>query len=243
MTETVQNLLDEIEKISDPLRASHAQRFFKTGPGQYGEGDVFVGITMPQLRRICRQYKGLNLNEIQKLLDSPIHEHRMAALVIMSDVAPKRSLKQRKELFALYLKNLDFERINNWDLVDVSAKSIVGDYCADTTFEPLLELAHTPDLWKKRVAIVATFAFLARNDASPTIKIAEVLLDDKHDLLQKAVGWLLREMGKRVSEQDLILFLDKHASSMPRTTLRYAIERFPQEVRQHYMQMRHLHNF
>ena len=228
-------LLRELDQHSDPNRAEICMRFFKTGPGQYGEGDKFIGITMPMLRKVCKKYKNLPIDDLQKLLDSDIHEFRMAALVIMSDVYKHVNDERKQELYDLYIKNLKKGRINNWDLIDISCPHIVGEYALANGVDILFELARSNDLWQKRVGMVSTFRFLRDGEDSVTYKIAEILKDDKHDLIQKAVGWMLREAGKRVSEHNLMQFLELHAATMPRTELRYAIERLDLERRIYFM--------
>lgn len=231
------NLQAELDKNSDPLRAVHSQRFFKTGKGEYGEGDVFVGITMPDLRRICKSYRDISTNDLQVLLNSKIHEHRMAAVVIMSDIS-KRS--PSKELFDLYLKNVLSNRINNWDLIDVSAKYVIGNYLLGKNKDILYELANSNHLWSKRVAVLSTFGHLDSEYTEDAMKLADILLYDNHDLIQKAVGWMLREIGKRVDQQLLIEFLDLNANKMPRTTLRYAIEHLTIQRKQYYMNLKNV---
>lgn len=228
-------LLRELDQHSDPNRAEHSLRFFKTGPGEYGEGDRFIGITMPMLRKICKKYKNLPLKDLQFLLDSEIHEFRMAAVVIMSDTYKASEDGQKKKLFELYLKNLKKGRINNWDLIDVSCPHVVGEYALAKGADILFSLAKSNNLWEKRVGMISTFRFLRAGEDEVTYKIAEILIDDKHDLIQKAVGWMLREAGKRVSEDNLIEFLELRASTMPRTSLRYAIERLGPELRGYFM--------
>ncbi len=233
-----QQLIHELSQHADDQRAIHALRFFKTAPGQYGEGDVFIGITMPDLRKVCKKYHDLQMSDFEKLLANPIHEHRMAAVVIMSDMFKKQDEAGKRAFFNLYIKATKANQINNWDLVDVSARYVVGAYLLDKPRKILYELARTDHLWSKRVAILATPAFYVRGDASDTLALAEILLYDTHDLMHKAVGWMLREVGKYVDESLLTSFLDVHAKTMPRTTLRYAIERLTPEQRAHYMQLK-----
>ena len=231
-------IVSELSKSADTARAVKSQRFFKTGKGQYGHGDVFIGITMPALRKVCKHHRDLAIADLQRLLDSPIHEHRMAAVVIMSDIYKKSSPVMQDDLYLLYIRNTRNDRINNWDLVDVSAPGLVGEYLLDKDPMPLYELACSDHLWSKRVAILSTFAFLYAGDPTHTIAIAKILLHDPHDLIQKAVGWLLREMGKRVDESLLVDFLNAHAKEMPRTMLRYSVERLSKVQKQHYMNVR-----
>ncbi len=233
-----QQLMHELSQHADDQRAIHALRFFKTAPGQYGEGDVFIGITMPDLRKVCKKYHDLQISDFKKLLASPIHEHRMAAVVIMSDMFKKQDEAGKRAFFNLYIEATKANQINNWDLVDVSARYVVGAYLLDKPRDILYELARTDHLWSKRVAMLATPAFFVRGDTSDTLALAEILLYDTHDLMHKAVGWMLREVGKYVDESLLTSFLDVHASTMPRTTLRYAIERLTPEQRAHYRQLK-----
>ncbi len=234
---SVDTLLSELHACADPIRAQHALRFFKTGKGQYGEGDEFIGITMPALRAICKQHRDLSVQELRTLLQSPIHEHRMAAVVIMSDVFKKKTPSEQQELYELYLEGVRKNYINNWDLVDVSAKNVVGAYLLHRPRDILYTLARSNHLWSKRVAILSTPAFYVKGDPTDTLALAEILLYDSHDLMHKAVGWMLREVGKYVDEALLTEFLDKHAATMPRTTLRYAIERLSTQKKKHYMNL------
>jgi 3-methyladenine DNA glycosylase AlkD len=234
---SLDSLHAELDKYSDPIRAVQSQRFFKTGKGEYGEGDVFVGITMPDLRRICKSYRDISTDDLQVLLNSKIHEHRMAAVVIMSDITKNNP---RKDLYDLYLKNVLSNRINNWDLIDVSAKYVVGNYLLGKEKNILYELANSNHLWSKRVAVLSTFGHLDSEYTDDAMKLADILLYDNHDLIQKAVGWMLREIGKRVDQKLLLGFLDEHASTMPRTTLRYAIEHLTNQQKQYYMNLKNI---
>jgi len=235
---TAEDVIRELELLSDPIRAVNSLRFFKTGPGQYGEGDQFIGVTMPDLRNCCKQFSGLKLSEIQILLSSPIHEHRMAALVLMTNNYKKASDDTKKELYKMYLDNLQKGNINNWDLIDVSCPHIVGAYSYEHSEDILYELAVTDNIWQKRVGIISTFYYLAKGVDEHTYKIAKILLNDPHDLIQKAVGWALREAGKRCNESNLTNFLDINATTMPRTALRYSIERLPEELKLHFMKLK-----
>jgi 3-methyladenine DNA glycosylase AlkD len=224
----------DLQQLGSPEKAAFLCRFFKTGKGQYGEGDVFLGITMPEIREIVKKYPTLTIEEWTELLHSPYHEFRMAALIGLM----KRFQKSKKDettqhiIFEIYLSNLDY--INNWDLVDVTCRDIIGAYLLNKDRSILYDLAHRPHLWAQRVAIVSTWYFISRNQFSDTIRIAEILLTHTHDLIHKAVGWMLREVGKR---DELVLeeFLDTHIKQMPRTALRYAIERFPESKRKYYL--------
>ena len=232
---TAGDVQQEIQHCARADYAASLQRFFKTGPGQYGEGDVFVGVRMPDVRMVCKKFKALELAEIQKLYDSGIHEHRMAAGIILTYQFPKADDKKRQAIYKLYLKNVRRGRVNNWDLVDLTAPNIVGEYLQDKPRAVLFELAASDSLWERRVAMLACFSFIARGEPDTALEIGEILLHDKHDLIQKAVGWMLREVGKRIDRKLLTNFLDKHAGSMPRTALRYAIEHLPPEMRAHYL--------
>jgi len=231
------SLVSDLDEHSDPVRAQHSQRFFKTGKGEYGEGDVFIGLTMPDLRKVCRDYRNLSLDDLQKLLDSPIHEHRVSAVVIMSEIMPKSDEIKQKALYELYIKNVRNDRINNWDIIDISARKVVGVYLLGKSKDILFELASTDHLWSKRTALLSTFMHFDRDDEylETSLKLADMLVYDDHDLIQKAVGWMLREIGKRVDEQLLYDFLDKYAATMPRTALRYALEQVPANKKQLYM--------
>jgi 3-methyladenine DNA glycosylase AlkD len=220
----------EMEKLKNPKQAEVLQRFFKTGKGQYGYGDIFLGIKVPVQRKVAQKYLELELKHLQKLLNSKIHEHRLTALFILVDLYKKA--KNKKEIFDFYLQNT--KGINNWDLVDLSAPQIVGDYLLDKPRKVLYKLAKSKHLWEKRIAILATHAFIKKGEFEDTLKIAEILLKDKHDLIHKAVGWMLREVGKR-SQKTEEKFLNKFYKEMPRTMLRYAIERFSEEKRKYYM--------
>ena len=230
MALTAQDFKAALREHATPAQAKTAAWFFKTAPGQYGEGDQFIGVRVPQIRAVCKQFKELPLTEITKLLQSSIHEHRLAAVILLNG----QYAQQPDQVLKLYLQALDDGHINNWDIVDTSCEHIVGAHVRLHGGNLLDKLAGK-DLWHKRVAMVSTFAWLKNGEPGPTIEIAEKLLHDKHDLLQKAVGWMLREMGKRVDEALLTDFLDQHAHEMPRTQLRYAVERLPQHRRKHYM--------
>lgn len=209
-------------------------RFFKTGKGQYAEGDIFVGVTVPTTRKICKKYHEMDVVEIEKCLDNPIHEVRLAAVIIMAEKSKKGSGALKKTLFDLYLRRTD--RINNWDIVDVSCRDVVGAYLLDKPRDILYKLAKSDSLWERRIAMVSTLAFMRAGQDADVYKIATLLLMDKHDLIHKAVGWMLREAGKKVSRANLVAFLNQHAKTMPRTALRYAIEHFDPETRQKFMQ-------
>ena len=230
---------------ADPVRAENVARFFKTGPGDYGEGDRFIGVTVPAQRVIARRFRDLPLDEVDTLLTSPIHEERLTALIILVDQFERSSRAgsssaaiRHKRIFRLYLKRLRF--INNWDLVDTSAGPIVGSWLAAHPDALLLpRLARSRSLWSRRVAMIATFHDIARGDHREAIRIARILVQDREDLIHKAVGWMLREVGKRASLPALKRFLAQHAATMPRTMLRYAIERLPPPERRRWMRVPH----
>lgn len=234
MDKTVLQIRQEIKKHADPQKGKFLQRFFKTGKGEYAEHDVFIGITVPTSRLIAKKYKSLPLVLVKKLLTSRIHEERLIALLILIEQFKKGDEQLRKKIYDIYLANTQY--INNWDLIDLSADRIVGEFLFhEKEIAALRELAGSESMWERRIAIMATFAFIKKGESAPTFQLAELLLHDKHDLIHKAVGWLLREVGKRVSEEEEVKFLAKHYKIMPRTMLRYAIERFPQETRKKYL--------
>ena len=208
------------------------RRFFKTGTGEYAEGDIFLGITVPVLRKMAKQFKDIELKSAIGLLRSSIHEERLLALLILILKYRGSNEKGKQKIYRAYLKNTKY--INNWDLVDVTAKHIVGDYLRDKDKSVLYKLARSHFLWDRRIAILSTFNFIEDHQFGETIKIAGLLLSDRHDLIHKAVGWMLREVGKRNLETEEN-FLKLHHKSMPRTMLRYAIERFPEPKRQKYL--------
>lgn len=232
---TADSLKIELQKYASDYDAVFLQRFFKTGPGQYGEGDVFIGVRVPQTRKVCREFKDLPLAEIDKLINSPVHEHRLAALIIAANRFKKAAEEERRQLYDFYISALRRGRINNWDLIDTSCDPIVGQYLMDKPKDVLRRLAVSEMLWERRASIMATFAFIKAGKYEETIKITKILLHDKEDLIQKAVGWMLREVGKRADEQTLLEFLDQHAHEMPRTMLRYSIEKLSNEKRLFYM--------
>lgn len=222
----------ELNQLADPVRAVHSLRFFKTGPGQYGEGDKFLGLTVPQMRGLVRKYRGFDDADALKLLESPWHEERLVALLLLVDGYERGDESRRNRIHRAYLANT--RQINNWDLVDCSAEYIVGAHLRSEDPGLLEQLAQSDNLWERRIAIVSTFHFIKRNEFGPTLKIAGLLLRDSHDLIHKAVGWMLREVGKR-DRSVLDRFLAKRYQKMPRTMLRYAIERHPERVRKQYL--------
>jgi 3-methyladenine DNA glycosylase AlkD len=228
----MEELEKEINKQADKERAKHSQRFFKTGKGEYGEGDIFIGIIVPKQREIAKKFKDLSLDEIQKLLDSRIHEKRLIGLIILVEKYRKANEYLKRIIVYFYLKNT--KNINNWDLVDLSASYIIGDYLIDKDRKILYKLAKSKYLWEKRIAIISTATFIRNNEYKDTIKISELLLKDKHDLIHKAVGWMLREVGKR-NKKELTKFLNRYYKIMPRTMLRYSIEKLNKHEREKYL--------
>jgi 3-methyladenine DNA glycosylase AlkD len=229
---TVKDAQDQLRKLADPVLAASAIRFFKTGPGEYGENDVFLGLRAATLRQLAKEHQGLPLEEVEMLLQSEVHEGRALALLVLVRVVAKAPDSLRKQVYDLYRANTRY--VNNWDLVDVSAPTLVGGYLVDKSRKPLVVFAKSKNLWERRIAIVATQHFIRRDDFADTLKIARMLLNDEEDLIHKAVGWMLREVGKR-DQPTLVDFLGEHYAQMPRTMLRYAIERFPVNRRQAYL--------
>jgi 3-methyladenine DNA glycosylase AlkD len=226
-------LVKELENAANQADAVFLQHFFKTGPGEYGEGDRFLGIRVPKTRQIASYYqKELNISDLEELLSNKWHEIRLVALIIMVNRFKKSDLNVQTELYNLYLKHIGIG-INNWDLVDISCPNIVGAYLFDKDREPLYKLAKG-NLWQKRVSIISSFYFIRQGDPIETYNLAETLIYEKHDLLQKAVGWALREMGKTDGHL-LKQFLDKYAPTMPRTALRYSLEKMDQNEKAKYM--------
>lgn len=230
------NLLEirkEIKKQANPKQAVILQRFFKTGEGEYGEGDIFYGIKVPVQRTIAKHFKDLAFQDLKKLISSKVHEERLIAAFILVDQYKRGDEKKKKTVFDFYIKNR--KGINNWDLVDLSAPKIIGEYLLDKEKDLLYKFANSKDLWEKRIAILSTFTFIREHFFEDTFKISEILLNDKHDLIHKGVGWMLREIGNRDMEAEEE-FLKKHYKTMPRTMLRYAIEKFPEKKRKEYLQ-------
>lgn len=228
---TAQIVRTRLRALADAARAEHAQRFFKTGQGQYGYGDKFLGIRVPVVRQQVKAFWPMPLSELSKLLHSGYHEERLFALLAMVRLFECGHEDARTAVYVEYLNHTHC--INNWDLVDCSAPNIVGAYLADRDKSPLYALAASGSLWERRIAILATFAFIRQNRFGDALKIAGALRDDPHDLIHKAVGWMLREIGKRDMAAERT-FLDAHTAQMPRTMLRYAIEKFPDALRRHY---------
>ncbi|OGG23790.1 DNA alkylation repair protein [Candidatus Gottesmanbacteria bacterium RIFCSPLOWO2_01_FULL_43_11b] len=220
------NIQSDLQSQKNPEKAKLLAKYFKTGKGEYGEGDVFIGLTVPQLRKIAWKYANLPLSDIEKLLHSPIHEYRLTALIILTGKG------NTKEIVDLYLRNTKY--INNWDLVDLSSHKILGTFLLDKPRTLLYKLAKSKNIWERRIAVISTFAFLREKDISDSLKLTEILLHDSHDLMHKAVGWALREVGK-IDQKAEERFLKKHYKSMPRTMLRYAIEKMSEEKRRKYL--------
>lgn len=225
----------DLKSLAEEERAKSSLRFFKTGKGEYGEGDQFIGVKVPDQRKVAkRYYKTTSMEEVGELLESKIHEHRLTALLVLVYKFEKASKTEQAEIAKFYLKNA--KRVNNWDLVDSSAPQIVGGYLTDEVEERkiLYKFAESKNLWERRIAVLATFRFISQGDFEDFLKISEILLKDAHDLIHKAVGWGLREVGKRdfMAEEK---FLDRYYKVMPRTMLRYAIEKFDEEKRQSYL--------
>jgi 3-methyladenine DNA glycosylase AlkD len=228
----IRDPLSVIRGFADDEHALTLRRFFKTGPGEYGEGDRFLGLRVPQVRKVAQEFRALPLADVAGLLKSEWHEVRLLALIILVDQYQRGDPKAREALYRLYLANT--ARINNWDLVDTSAPYIVGAHLANRSRAPIRRLARSHSLWERRIAILATFHFIQNDDFDDAIAIVTMLLHDRHDLIHKAAGWALREVGKR-DRTVLRAFLDEHASEMPRTMLRYAIEHFDPHSRQKYL--------
>ncbi|HUD18974.1 MAG TPA: DNA alkylation repair protein [Patescibacteria group bacterium] len=228
------SVTQDLNKLANKEKAVFLLRFFKTGKGQYGEGDVFLGITVPDQRAVAKKYTNLPLTEVEMLLHNKLHEYRLTALLILCYKIEKAGDEERKKIVDLYLANTKY--INNWDLVDLSSHEIVGTYLLDHPKERtlLLRLAKSKSLWERRISMVACYALLRQKQFNETFAISEILLHDDHDLIHKAVGWMLRELGK-MDEAAEIAFLNKHYKTMPRTMLRYAIEKFPEPKRKFYM--------
>lgn len=228
----IKNIKEEFKKLSNQEYATRLQKYFKTGKGEYGEGDRFLGIGVPIIRKIAKKYSTLSISEAFEFLKSQFHEERLFSLFVLADLFRKADKEDKKKIYVLYLKNTNF--INNWDLVDSSAGHVVGAYLFTRDKKPIYVLAKSKNLWERRIGIIATSYFIGHNEFSDTLKIAEILINDKEDLIHKAVGWMLREIGKRdfgLEEN----FLKRHYEGMPRTMLRYAIEKFPEEKRKSFL--------
>ncbi|MFA7314424.1 MAG: DNA alkylation repair protein [Candidatus Magasanikbacteria bacterium] len=229
-------IISELKNLANPTKAKLLSGFFKTGKNQYGEGDKFIGITVPEQRKIAKKYyEKISFGDLQKILENKIHEYRLTALIILCYKYEKtKDENLKKEIYNFYIKNLQF--VNNWDLVDVTTPNIVGNYLFYNQNKKniIYKLVKSKNLWERRVAILATFKFIREKQFEDSLKISEILLFDNHDLIHKAVGWMLREIGKRDTKV-LIKFLNQHTTKMPRTMLRYAIEKFPEEIRKNYL--------
>jgi len=234
MSARTKQIMDKLRELSDRDVAAHSQRFFKTGKGEYGEGDRFLGIRVPTIRKCVREYHAISLEDTLNLLQSSFHEARLLALLILvAKYSSANTSAEKTAIYRSYLSHTEF--INSWDLVDCSAEHIVGDHLFSKDRKPIYRLVRSRSLWERRIGVISTFHFIKREDFSETLAIAELLLYDKEDLIHKAVGWMLREVGNRnrnVEER----FLEKHYKEMPRTMLRYAIEKFPESERLAYLQ-------
>jgi 3-methyladenine DNA glycosylase AlkD len=226
------DLAARLRQRADQSRVPWLQRFFKTGPGEYAEGDVFIGVTVPDLRRVCRECRGATIPDILVLLGSAVHEERLLALLLLVEMFRRGTEELKREIYRLYLANTKF--INNWDLVDSSAPHIVGAWLFARSRAPLRRLARSSSLWERRIAIIATQFFIRNGDLEETFRIADLLLLDHHDLIHKAVGWMLREAGNRSPKAERG-YLETRYPRMPRTMLRYAIEKFPEAERRRYL--------
>ena len=223
---------NDLLQLANEQIAEHSQRFFKTGKGEYGEGDIFLGIRVPLLRKLVKKYRGISITEVRKLLHSKFHEERLLAVLMLVQLFKSGDESVQKQVYDLYLENTEF--INNWDIVDISASNIVGAHLYEKDKAPLYDLVQSKNLWERRISIISTFYFIRQNEFDDTLKIAKILLNDKEDLIHKAVGWMLREVGKREIEFEEE-FLQEHYKIMPRTMLRYAIEKFPETSRKMYL--------
>ncbi len=230
----VPEIKTELNKLANPERAKVSQRYFKTGKGEHGEGDVFIGLASQQIRDIAKKFYSIDLKQVQELLNSKVHEERICALIILVIQYKKarKDLLKKRQIFEFYLKNT--QKINNWDLVDCSAPYIVGDFALRDGANIIRFLAKSNNIWERRIAIISTGAFIKKGSFGETLFIADMLIKDEHDLIHKALGWMLREIGKR-NISVLETFLSTRYKQMPRTILRYAIEKFPEEKRKKYL--------
>lgn len=231
---SLEKIKEELKNNSNPEKAKGYQRFFKTGKGEYGEGDIFFGISMPVQREIAKKYIHLSLDALQNLLNSKIHEYRMIALIILIKKykKAKKNLLEKRRIYEFYMKNT--KNINNWDLVDISCPHIVGDFLSREGVDILKMLAKSDNLWERRISVVSTFTLIKKRNLGDSLALADMLLHDEHDLIHKAVGWMLREVGKK-NINVLEIFLSTRYKNMPRTMLRYAIEKFPENKRKKYL--------
>jgi 3-methyladenine DNA glycosylase AlkD len=228
-------LRSRLKEISDPVKAKFLQGYFKTGKGQYGEGDIFIGITVPKLRKVAKEFELIDSPELEKLIQSPIHEERLLSLLVLGRKFhhKKTDEKLRKQIYDFYIKHLKY--VNNWDLVDEASRTILGSYLLDKDRSILYKLVKSNNIWERRNSIISTYVFIQNKQPKDTLEISKILLADKEDLIHKAVGWMLREMGKRIDSSILEEFLNLYAHQMPRTMLRYAIERLPENRRAYYL--------
>ncbi|HLC93152.1 MAG TPA: DNA alkylation repair protein [archaeon] len=229
MKETAPGVKTELGKMQNPKKAKILQRFFKTGKGEYGEGDVFLGINVPQTRAVAKKFSGIARLDLEKLIESKVHEERLCGFLILVNKFQKGDGQEKKNIFDFYIAHA--QSANNWDLVDLSADKICGAFLFGKDASLLYSLAKSENIWERRIAMVSTFAFIKKREFKHTFRISELLMGDSHDLIHKAAGWMLREAGKRGGEKELTEFLEKHASKMPRTMLRYAVERMPPKQR------------
>ena len=232
MKASAKEIRRNLKELSDSAIAEQAQRFFKTGKGEYGEGDKFLGIRVPIIRKLVGKYLGVSIDEVLLLLRSSFHEERLFALLMLVQMFSRGTDKEKKEIYELYLSNTKY--INNWDLVDSSASYIVGEYLENRDKQPIYDMARSEDLWERRISIMSMFHMIKCNDLNDALEISEILKNDREDLIHKAVGWMLREIGKRNLSVEKA-FLKKHYKEMPRTMLRYAIEKFPEKERKMYL--------
>lgn len=230
--ESIVKIIDALQSLGNEGKAAFVQRYFKTGKGHYAQGDVFWGISVPHVRVVAHAYRHISVNQIENLLANEVHEVRLCALLIMV----VKSKDQPEAMYNLYLKKMSC--INNWDLVDLSAPMIIGNFLRNKDCSILYALAQSETLWARRIAIISTFAFIKNGEHDHTLKIASILMQDRQDLIHKAVGWMLREVGKRCSVNSLEVFLEQHAATMPRTALRYAVEHLPSEKKKYFMQQK-----
>jgi 3-methyladenine DNA glycosylase AlkD len=233
-----QDFMDELNKYANDSVAISSQKFFKTGKGEYGEGDIFIGARVPDIRKVCKQFKNLPLNEVKELLEGEIHEHRLAAVIILRSKYQLASEQEKQQIYELYMQELAAGKINNWDIVDISCGKIVGEHNRNSNRDILYKLAKSKNIWERRVAIISTSIYIDSGEAVTALDIADILLHDQHDLIHKAVGWMLREVGKRVDENILTDYLEKNASLMPRTMLRYACEKLSGNQRNYYYNLK-----
>lgn len=228
-----ENLKKDLKLFANRDRAINSARFFKTGKGEYGDGDKFIGLTVPQVRKVCSEYQNISLAEIKKILSSPVHEERLAGTIILVNQYQCGKESDKEKIFKFYIVNA--LRFNNWDLIDASSPKIVGDHLLHRDRKVIYDLADSDSIWKKRIAILSTFTFIRNGESKDIFILSKLLFGEFHDLIHKAIGWMLREVGKNISEKELKSFLEEHKSKMSRTTLRYAIERFSEKDRKYFL--------